>query len=219
MAFATFRPTTGTIRMWWQQRLSEFVTLFLVINPFGALPAFLDAAATLEPREQRKLALHAIAVSFFVLVFFVVAGAFVLEQMGIPIRAFQISGGILLFLVALDMIRDQSLSAHAGEQGSLALAVYPIAIPKIAGPGAMLAVVLLTDDDRFNLAGQMMTVGMLAAVLVIALLLLLAAGPIARVIGTAGVSVISRVMGMLLAALAVGLVLSAVGEWLGLPKL
>ena len=206
--------------MWWQQRLSEFVTLFLVINPFGALPAFLDAAATLDAREQRKLAVHAVVVSFFVLVFFVVAGAFVLEQMGIPIRAFQISGGILLFLVALDMIRGQSLSSvHEGEQGSMALAVYPIAIPKIAGPGAMLAVVLLTDDDRFNLVGQVMTVGVLAGVLVIALLLLLAAGPIARLIGTAGVSVISRVMGMLLAALAVGLVLSAVGEWLGLPKL
>jgi multiple antibiotic resistance protein len=205
--------------MWWQQRLSEFVTLFLVINPFGALPAFLDAAATLDARAQRKLALNAVVVSFFVLVFFVIAGAFVLERMGIPIRAFQISGGILLFLVALDMIQGQSLSAHGGEQGSLALAVYPLAIPKIAGPGAMLAVVLLTDDDRLNLVGQMTTVGVLACVLVIALLLLVAAGPIARLIGTAGVSVISRVMGMLLAALAVGLVLSAVADWLGLPKL
>ena len=78
---------------------------------------------------------------------------------------------------------------------------------------------LLTDDDRFNPLGQLTTVGMLAAVLVITLLLLLTAGPISRVIGPAGVSVISRVMGMLLAALAVSMVLSAVGEWLGLPKL
>jgi len=101
----------------------------------------------------------------------------------------------------------------------MALAVYPLAIPKIAGPGAMLTAVLVTDDDRFNLAGQMATVGMIALVLLAALLILLAAGPISRLIGTAGVSVISRVMGMLLAALAVTLVLGAVSDWLSLPKL
>jgi multiple antibiotic resistance protein len=139
--------------------------------------------------------------------------------MGISIRAFQISGGILLFVIALDMIRGQTLSGHGGEKGSMALAVYPLAIPKIAGPGAMLTVVLVTDDDRLNLAGQLTTVGVLVLVLVVGLLILLAAAPISRLIGTAGVSVISRVMGMLLAAMAVALVLGAVGDWLGLPKL
>ncbi len=206
--------------MWWQQRFSEFVTLFLVINPFDALPTFMEIAAKLHPRAQRKLALHAIVISFAVLAFFVFAGAFLLEHMGISIRAFQIAGGILLFVIALDMIRGHSYtSGHGKEQGSMALAVYPLAIPKIAGPGAMLAVVLVTDDDRLNLAGQLTTVGVLALVLVVGLLILLAAGPISRLIGTAGVSVISRVMGMLLAAMAVALVLGAVGDWLNLPKL
>ena len=205
--------------MWWQQRLSEFVTLFLVINPFGALPTFMEIAATLDPRAQRRLALSATVISFAVLVFFIVAGAFLLAQMGISIRAFQISGGILLFVIALDMIRGQTLTGHGKEQGSMALAVYPLAIPKIAGPGAMLTVVLVTDDDRLNLAGQLTTVGVLALVLVVTFLILLAAVPISRLIGTAGVSVISRVMGMLLAAMAVALVLGAVGDWLNLPKL
>lgn len=205
--------------MWWQQRLSEFVTLFLVINPFGALPTFMEIAETLEPRAQRRLALSATVISFAVLVFFVLAGAFLLAQMGISIRAFQISGGILLFVIALDMIRGQTLTGHGKEQGSMALAVYPLAIPKIAGPGAMLTVVLVTDDDRLNLAGQLTTVGVLALVLVVTFLILLAAVPISRLIGTAGVSVISRVMGMLLAAMAVALVLGAVGDWLNLPKL
>jgi len=206
--------------MWWQQRLSEFVTLFLVINPFDALPTFMEIAAKLHPRAQRRLAIQAIVISFAVLVFFVIAGAFVLEHMGVSIRGFQIAGGILLFVIALDMIRGNShASGHGKEQGSKALAVYPLAIPKIAGPGAMLTAVLVTDDDRFNLAGQMATVGMIALVLLAALLILLAAGPISRLIGTAGVSVISRVMGMLLAALAVTLVLGAVGDWLSLPKL
>jgi multiple antibiotic resistance protein len=205
--------------MWWQQRFSEFVTLFLVINPFGALPTFMEIAETLEPPAQRKLALSATVISFAVLVFFVLAGAFLLAQMGISIRAFQISGGILLFVIALDMIRGQTLTGHGKEQGSMALAVYPLAIPKIAGPGAMLTVVLVTDDDRLNLAGQLTTVGVLALVLAVTFLILLAAVPISRLIGTAGVSVISRVMGMLLAAMAVALVLGAVGDWLNLPKL
>ena len=87
--------------MWWQQRLGEFVTLFLVVNPFAALPTFLAIAAPLDPRAQRKLALGAAVISFAVLVFFVFAGAFLLQQMGISIRAFLISGGILLFVVAL----------------------------------------------------------------------------------------------------------------------
>ena len=140
--------------------------------------------------------------------------------MGISIRAFQISGGILLFVIALDMIRGQTHGrAWPETRAASALAVYPLAIPKIAGPGAMLTVVLVTDDDRLNLAGQLTTVGVLVLVLVVGLLILLAAGPISRLIGTAGVSVISRVMGMLLAAMAVALVLGAVGDWLGLPKL
>jgi multiple antibiotic resistance protein len=206
--------------MWWQQKLSEFVTLFLVINPFGVLPVFLAVTGTHTASAQRKLALQAVVISFVVLVFFVVAGAFLLEQMGISIRAFQISGGILLFLVSLDMVRSRSLTDEPDTaQSDAALAVYPLAIPKIAGPGSMLTVVLLTDDDRFNPLGQLMTVGLLALVLVVTLLILLASGPISRLIGAAGVSVVSRVMGMLLAAMAVGMVLSAVGDWLGLPKL
>ncbi len=205
--------------MWWQQRLGEFVTLFLVVNPFAALPTFLAIAAPLDRRAQRKLALGAAVISFAVLVFFVFAGAFLLQQMGISIRAFLISGGILLFVVALDMIRGEfDRGAEVGAQGQAALAVYPLAIPKIAGPGAMLTVVLLTDDDRLNLPGQLSTVGILAAVMVITFLVLLAARPIAWLIGIAGVSVVSRIMGMLLAALAVSMVLSAIGDWLGLPK-
>jgi multiple antibiotic resistance protein len=206
--------------MWWQRHISEFVTLFLVINPFGVLSAFLAIAPALDPPAQRKLALNTVLIAFAVLVFFIFAGAFLLEQMGISIRAFQIAGGIVLLLVALEMIRGDT---HAGmqdaEQSHLALAVYPLAIPKIAGPGAMLTVILLTDDDRFNLSGKMITVGVLAAVLLIQLLILLAAEPISRLIGTTGAGVIGRVMGMLLAALAVSMVLSAMGEWLNLPKL
>lgn len=205
--------------MWWQGHLSEFVTIFLVINPIGVLPVFLAIAGPLDRQSQRKLAINAVLVAFAVLVFFVFAGAFLLEQMGVSIRAFQISGGIVLFLVAMEMIRGEVYTASPDMEQSQALAVYPLGIPKIAGPAAMLAMVLLTDDDRLNFLGQMTTVGILAIVLLIQLLILLAAGPISRLIGPAGAGVIGRIMGMLLTAMAVSMVLSATGEWLGLPKL
>jgi multiple antibiotic resistance protein len=206
--------------MWWQQRLSEFVTLLLVINPIGALPIYLAIAAPLAPPAQRKVAVSAVLISFAVLVFFIVAGEFLLGRMNIPIRAFQISGGIVLFLVAIEMIRGETpILAPKAKENHVALAVYPLAIPKIAGPGAMLTVIMLTDDDRLNIMGQLVTVGVLAAVLVIQLLVLLAAAPVSRLIGVAGAAVVSRVMGMLLAALAVSILLTALGQWLNLPQL
>ena len=205
--------------MWWQGRLSEFVTIFLVINPIGVLPVFLALAGPLDRRSQKKLALNAVLIAFVVLVFFIFAGAFLLEQMGVSISAFQISGGIVLFLVAMEMIRGEVPTTSPGMEQSQALAVYPLGIPKIAGPGAMIAIILFSDDDRFNLLGQLTTVGILALVLLIQLLILFAAAPILRLIGAAGAGVIGRVMGMLLTALAVSMVLSATGQWLGLPKL
>jgi multiple antibiotic resistance protein len=206
--------------MWWQRNVSEFVTLLLVINPFAALPVFLSIGGAQEPAAQRRLAASATMISFLVLVFFVFAGAFLLHHMGISIRAFQVSGGILLFLVALEMLRGAGYSGGQVERSAASsFAVYPLAIPTIAGPGAMLTVVLLTDDDRHDLPAQMITVGILALVLLITFLVLLASGPISRVIGTAGVSIIGRIMAMLLAALAVTMVVTAVGDWLSLPRL
>jgi len=203
----------------WHERLSEFVTLFLVVNPIAVLPVFMAVAGPLDRPVQRKLALYSVAVAFAVLVFFMFAGSFLLRSMGVALTAFQISGGIVLFLMALAMVRGDSFVPADGSANPMSLAVYPLAIPKIAGPASMLTVVLLTDDDRYDVIDQLRTVGVLAVVLIIQLLLLLAAGAISRVIGNAGNAVIGRVMGVLLAALAVNMVLTALVVWLGLPKL
>jgi multiple antibiotic resistance protein len=204
----------------WQERLSEFVTLFIVVNPIGTLPVFLAVTKGFDAAAQRRIALVAVLASFGVLVLFIVGGGFLLEKLGISLRSFQIAGGIILFLVALDMVRGASY-APAGGAGSKAtdVAIYPLAIPKIAGPGTMLTVVLLTDDHRFDFVQLSLTTGVLAVVLAITLGVLLLAAPIARLIGDAGTSIISRLMGMILVALAVHTVLSAFGAWLGLPKL
>jgi multiple antibiotic resistance protein len=205
----------------WQERLSEFVTLFIVVNPISALPMFIAVTAGFDAATQRRVALIAVLVAFAVLVLFIIGGGFVLEKMGISLRSFQVAGGIILFLVALDMVRGASYAPPAGVSGDHAtsVAVYPLAIPKIAGPGTMLTVVLLTDDHRFDLLQLSLTTGVLALVLAIALVVLLLAGPISRVIGAAGANIVSRVMGMILVALAVHTVLSALGSWLKLPPL
>jgi multiple antibiotic resistance protein len=206
--------------MWWQTHLSEFVTLFLVINPLEVLPSFVSVAASFDRKGQRKLALRAVVAAFAFLVFFVITGDFALDHLGVSVRAFQIAGGIVVFLVALDMIHGVH---HSGPDTTgdkhAALAIYPLGFPKIAGPGALVAVILLTDDDRANILGQLATVGVVALVMVIQLLILLAAGPITRFLGQTGAAVVGRIMGMLLAALAVSMVLTAVGEWLNLPAL
>lgn len=203
----------------WQERLSEFVTLFIVVNPISALPVFLAVTSGFDTANQRRVALIAVLVSFGVLVLFIIGGGFVLEKMGISLRSFQIAGGIILFLVALDMVRGVSHApaSSTGDQAT-AVAIYPLAIPKIAGPGTMLTVVLLTDDHRFDFVQLSLTTGVLAVVLALTLVIFLLAAPISRLIGDAGTSIISRVMGMILVALAVHTVLSAFAAWLGLPS-
>jgi multiple antibiotic resistance protein len=204
----------------WQERLNEFVTLFIVVNPIAVLPVFLAVTAGFDQATQRRVALIAVLASFAVLLLFIIGGGFVLARMGISIRSFQIAGGIILFLVALDMVRGTSY-APAGTTADQAtsVAIYPLAVPKIAGPGTMLTIVLLTDDDRFDVLELALTTGVLALVLAITLVILLLAAPISRLIGTAGTSILSRVMGMLLVALAVHTVLSAFRGWLNLPPL
>jgi multiple antibiotic resistance protein len=203
----------------WQERLSEFVTLFIVVNPVSALSVFLAVTAGMDSARQRRVAFTAVTVSFATQLLFIIGGGFLLEKMGISLRSFQIAGGIILFLVALDMVRGSlNVPAGGGDQAT-DVAVYPLAIPKIAGPGTMLTVVLLTDDHRFDVVQLSLTSAVLAVVLAITLIILLLAAPISRLIGSAGANIIGRLMGMILVALAVHTVLSAFGAWLGLPKL
>ncbi|WP_462320424.1 MarC family protein [Halochromatium sp.] len=205
----------------------EFVTLFVVLDPFGMLAVFLAVTPGLESAQRAKAAVLAILYAFAVLVFFIGVGELLLIQMGIPLLAFQIAGGILLALYGIEM----SLGAHAPGAGPSAagglraggsihaLAVYPLAIPAIAGPGAMLTVVLLTDNREHSITDQLITTGVMGVVMLIFLLILLAANPIMRVIGEGGANVLKRVMGVLLTAIAAKMVLTAFQEWLGLPPL
>lgn len=203
------------------ERVQEFVTLWVVIDPLGTLPVFLAVTATLDAANRRKAALISVVISFGVLLFFAMAGHWLLRAMDVSIESFQIAGGIVLFLFALTMIHGTSHGdANApAETNPVEIAIYPLAIPSIASPGAMLAAVVLTDNARQNLPDLSMTIVIFILVLLVTLAIMLAASSLSRLIGRGGASVISRVMGMILAALAVDLVLSAAGRWLNLPPI
>lgn len=192
------------------QIIQELITLWVVIDPIGTLPVFLAVTVGLTPAARREVAFKAIAVAFGVLMVFILAGQIVLEALGLSLGAFQIAGGLVLLLFSLNMIFGESKpeSELKSAQSTSERAIFPIAIPSIASPGAMLAVVILTDNDRFSVAHQTMTAAVMAFVLLCALIIMLLANPIYKVIGLAGASIISRVMGMILAAVAVDAMLN-----------
>lgn len=201
--------------------LEEFVTLWVVIDPIGTIPVFIAVTAALSAAERRKTALQAALVSAAVLMFFLVFGQILIDALGIGLLSFQVAGGIILFLFALTMIFGESKpesdtrSAELDEtlpEGGPSPAIFPLAVPSIASPGAMLAIVLLTDNNRFAMSEQAVTAGVMLLILAIAYICMLAAGPIIRVIGMSGSAIISRVMGMILASVAANAVLSAVLE-------
>ncbi len=199
-----------------QNVFEEFVVLWVVIDPIGTIPVFVSFTAGIAAAERRAIALQAAAVAAGVLLFFLVAGQFLLEALSISLPAYQIDGGLVLILIALTMIFGESKpEAETGSQEvsrRQSPAVFPLAVPSLASPGAMLAIVLLTDNNRFSISEQAITAGTMLAVIATAYLLMLAAGPILRVIRISGAAIVSRVMGMILAAVAVDNVIAAVFE-------
>ena len=188
----------------------QFVILWVVIDPVGTIPVFVAVTARIPPERRPRIARQAAAVATGILLFFLILGQFLIDALGIALPAFQIAGGIVLFLFAMTMIFGDSkpvAEIEAAERDHLSGAVFPLAMPSIASPGAMLAIVILTDNDTTPLTEQLVTAAMLIVVLVVTLALLLAASAIHRLIGSTGASVISRVMGIVLATIAVDSVL------------
>ncbi|AHG75964.1 MarC family protein [Mannheimia varigena] len=193
----------------------QFVVLWAVIDPIGSVPVYLAKTIGLPIEARRKIALNAVLIAAGILVFFLIGGQILLESMQIPLPAFQAAGGLVLLLFALTMIFGESkpdqeirMSSNLNE-----LAVYPLAVPSIASPGAMMAIVLLTDNHRFSISDQFITAGIMVLVLAITYLLLLAANRIQHLIGNAGAAIISRVMGLILAAIAVNNLLIGVRDF------
>lgn len=194
--------------------IATFIFFFAVIDPIGSIPVFIAATTGFNEREKRKIAFKAVLVSALILLFFIVVGEIILDAINIPLSAFQIAGGIVLFLFALSMIFGDSKpeSEIKTIKSTTETAIFPMAMPSIASPGAMLAVVLLTKNSEFSVWEQFQSSIVLIGVLLIVLILLLLAGKVHKIIGDAGASIISRVMGLILSAVAVANIIEGIKE-------
>lgn len=193
---------------------NAFITLFVVIDPIGVATIF--AALTFGESEahRRMMAYKGSLISLIILLAFTLVGDWLLETLGISLAAFRIAGGVLLFFLAIDMVlaRESGLRSTTLRENEEAatrqdISVFPLAIPLIAGPGGLTTMLLLTDSGPNKLEATLIVIAVLLVVLLITLMSLLVAGRIVRVIGVTGSGVISRVLGILLAALAVQFVI------------
>ena len=203
--------------------VAAFVTLFVAIEPLSTAAVFASLIAEASPRERRRTAVRGVVISAIVLFAFAFGGEPLLGALGIELSAFRIAGGILLLLVSIDMVMARPSGLRAATPGELEesgtrqdISVFPLAIPLIAGPGALTAIVLLMSEGAGNIALQAAIVAVLLAILAVTLLCLLAAAQIVRLLGETGVNVVSRVSGIILAALAVQFVIDGVRQILNL---
>lgn len=194
--------------------VTAFVTLFVVIDPIGLTPIFIALTQGADAPHRRAVALRACVISALILTLFAFFGEAVLGFIGISMPAFRIAGGILLFLTALDMLFERRTERRAGQADAPPPdpSVFPIAIPLLAGPGAIASMILLMGQTggALQIAGLM---GVMVGVVTMALLMFLLAAPIERMLGQTGITVVTRLLGMLLAALSVQFVLDGLRDF------
>jgi multiple antibiotic resistance protein len=206
-----------------EQPLKFFVVFFVVVEPISLIPLFTGLTSGAAAQDKRRMAFKAVSVSAAILLLFALGGAAFLKVMGISLEAFRIFGGLLLFLLALEMVfarqsgtRTSSDEAAEARQRS-DISVFPLAFPFIAGPGA-LATILLWFGPVHPTANTSLFILMLiavAVVLAIALICLLLADPLMRILGVTGANVASRLLGVILGALAVQFVLDGLRQSFG----
>ncbi len=195
--------------------ITAFVTLFVVIDPIGLAPLFVALTQGVPPQKRRAIAARCCVIAIGLLTLFGLFGEAVLGFVGISMPAFRIAGGVLLFLTALDMLferrtkrrGDQADTHEEAEDPS----VFPLATPLLAGPGAIATMILLTGQST-GIGGLIAAHLVMISVIALAFLMFLLSGVIERALGETGINVVTRLLGMLLAALAVQFVLDGIAQ-------
>lgn len=192
--------------------LTTIFFIFAVVDPIGSIPVYLEATKNFNLEDKKKIALRSSAVALSILLFFIIVGQIILDGMSVTLEAFQISGGVILFLFALTMIFGEGKPEQ--EKSNITdyknVTVFPIAMPSIASPGAIMAVVMLTDNNLYSIKEQSITAILVAVVILLTCFILLAANYLQKLIGDYGITVISKIMGLILASYAVQSILSGI---------
>ena len=201
--------------------VSALITFFVVIDPPGCAPIYAGLTAGASDAHRRSMAFRAVLVAASILLVFALVGEDLLRGLGISLASFRIAGGIMLFLIALDMVfekrterrEDRAAKVKASEVEDVS--IFPMAMPMIAGPGSIASVMLLMAKND-GLDRTLVVLGALATILLLTLAALLAAGPLMRLLGARIEAVITRLLGVLLAALAVQFVMDGLQVGFGI---
>jgi multiple antibiotic resistance protein len=191
----------------------DIVTLFVVINPIGAVPLFVAVAGRESTAARRRIAGQAIVIAAAILLAFIAIGQIVLEALGIDLASFRVAGGLVLVVIALRMVLEEArINPADSSPAHRNIAVFPLAMPFIAGPASIMAVVLLTDNNVYTVWQQAETAALMLVVLAFTYVCLIGADVVQRLLGPTGANVVSRIMGLILAALAVQSILSGLHD-------
>jgi len=195
--------------------IRDFMTIWTTVDPITNLALFASLTAAMHRSERRRIAWRASVYAAVILVVAVVIGQILLDAMGIRLRSLQVAGGCILFVFGLQMVFGWIDQSGASVEKGRDLAVFPLAVPAIAGPGAITAIILLTDNDVYSVTERAETGVVLLVVLALNYILLLLSDAILRIIGQQGAAVLTRVMGIILTALSVEFVLTglSIGNW------
>lgn len=196
--------------------VSSLITFFVVIDPPGCAPIYAGLTSGASPTHVRAMAVRAVVVAAAILLVFALFGEALLHALGIGLDAFRIAGGIMLFLIALDMVFERRTQRREDRAREIMdtpevedVSIFPMAMPMIAGPGSIASVMLLMSRTS-GLAASLVVLAAMATILALTLVALLAAGPIMRVLGAKIEAVITRLLGVLLAALAAQFVIDGI---------
>lgn len=199
--------------------ISSFITFFVIIDPPGCAPIYAGLTGDASSAQRRSMAIRAVGVATTILLVFALFGEELLKGLGIELASFQIAGGIMLFLIALEMVfekrtqRREDRAANITPEEAEDVSIFPMAMPMIAGPGSIASVMLLMARND-GLERSLVVLAALATILLLTLVALLAAGPLMRLLGHKIEAVITRLLGVLLAALAVQFVINGILEQL-----
>jgi multiple antibiotic resistance protein len=202
--------------------LSALVTFFVVIDPPGCAPIYAGLTHGATPAHRRSMAIRAVVVAAIILFVFAAVGEAMLKALGVSLAAFRIAGGIMLFLIALEMVFEKRTERREDRAAKVAqspevedVSIFPMAMPMIAGPGSIASVMLMMSRNH-GFERVAVVLAALATILALTLIALLAAGPLMRLLGARIEAVITRILGVLLGALAVQFVIDGIRISLGL---
>lgn len=192
--------------------VSAFIALFVIIDPVGIAPVFAGLTQGTPANHQRKMAIKGVFIGTLILVFFAFAGKPFLAALGISIDALRVAGGLMLFIIALEMVFEKRHdrkreAAEKMDEFFEDVSVFPVALPLLAGPGAITTIMLAVADAGASTTAQLAVTGALLVVMLISLLVFLAAGPVMKLLGPTVNAVLTRLLGVILAALATQFVL------------